>query len=170
LLFWGYTFSKIVLSLNAKIKFFIMINDLLHTIKGELTNQLARKTDLNQEKVNSASTVVTETFKDGLAERAKQGKLDDILGLLSKDGATSGFANSLISSTISNLVAKVGLPQNVANQIASFAVPFIVNKLGNFASAKGQDNKEGVQDLLGDLLKGSVKDKLLGGLGKKFGF
>ncbi len=109
-------------------------------------------------------------LKMDLLKRAKQGKLDDILGLLSKDGATSGFANSLISSTISNLVTKVGLPQNVANQIASFAVPFIVNKLGNFASAKGQDNKEGVQDLLGDLLKGSVKDKLLGGLGMKFGF
>ncbi len=74
LLFWKYTFSKIVLSLNAKIKIHIKINDLLHTIKGELTNQLAGKTDLNQEKVNSASTVVTETFKDGLAEKSKAGK------------------------------------------------------------------------------------------------
>ncbi len=147
-----------------------MLNDFLNSIKGELANQLAGKTDLQPENAKNASGVVAESFKNGLAEKAKQGQFDDILSLFGKGGASTGFANNLINNSVGNLAAKVGLPKEVAAKVAGFAVPFIINKLGSFASEKGKDNKEGVQDLLGDLIKGSVKDKLLGGLGKKFGF
>lgn len=147
-----------------------MLNDFLNSLKGELANQLAGKTDLKPENAKNASGVVAETFKNGLAEKAKQGQFDDILSLFGKSGASTGFANKLINNTVGNLATKVGLPKDVAAKVAGFAVPFIINKLGSFASEKGKDNKEGVQDLLGDLLKGSIKDKLLGGLGKKFGF
>ena len=41
---------------------------------------------------------------------------------------------------------------------------------GYLTSAKGKTNEDGVKDIMGDLLKGSVKDKLMGGLGKNFGF
>lgn len=147
-----------------------MLNDFLNSVKGELANQLAGKTDLNPENAKNASGVVAETFKNGLAEKAKQGQFGDILSLLGKGGTSTGFANNLISNTVSNLASKVGLPKEVATKVANFAIPFIINKFGSFSSEKGKDNKDGVQDLLGDLLKGSVKDKLLGGLGKKFGF
>jgi len=147
-----------------------MITQFLSSIKGELANQLAGKTELNPDRVNNASEVVTNTFKDGLTEKAKQGQFDDIIALFGKGGASTGFANNLINNTISNLATKVGLPKEVAAKVAWFAIPFIITKLGSFVSEKGKDNKEGVQDLLGDLLKGSVKDKLLGGSGKKFGF
>lgn len=147
-----------------------MLNDFLNSVKGELANQLAGKTDLNPEKAKNASGVVAETFKNGLAEKAEQGKFDDILALFGKGGASTGFANNLVNNAVGNLAAKVGLPKEVAAKVAGFAVPFIISKFGSFASEKGKNNKEGVQDLLGDLLKGSVKDKLLGGLGKKFGF
>lgn len=147
-----------------------MITDFLNTIKGELTGQLAGKTELSQDKLGSAADIVTNTFKEGIKDKAATGQFDDIAALLGKGGASSGFANNLIKNAVGNLVGKLGLPQNIANQVATFAVPFVINKLGSFASAKGKDNKEGVQELLGDLIKGSVKDKLLGGLGKKFGF
>lgn len=147
-----------------------MLNSFLTSIKGELANQLAGKTELAPDNVKNASEVVAETFKQGLAEKAKQGQFDDILSLLGKGGTSTGFASNLIGNTVGNLASKVGLPKEVAAKVANFAIPFIINKFGNFASEKGKDNKDGVQDLLGDLLKGSVKDKLLGGLGKKFGF
>ncbi|MBW6533958.1 MAG: hypothetical protein K0B11_03035 [Mariniphaga sp.] len=147
-----------------------MLNDFLNSIKGELTNQIAGKTDLNPENAKNASGVVAETFKNGLAEKAKQGKFDDILSLFGEGKTSTGFAGNLINNTVGNLAAKVGLPKEVAAKVAGFAVPFIISKLGSFASEKGKNNKEGVQDLFGDLIKGSVKDKLLGGLGKKFGF
>jgi hypothetical protein len=147
-----------------------MINEFLTSIKGELANQLSEKTELKPERVNNASEVVAETLKEGIAEKAKQGQFDDILSLFGKGGTSTGFANNLVNKTVGNLASKVGLPQDVASKVAGFAVPFIISKLGNFASEKGKDNKEGVQDLLGDLLKGSVKNKLLGSLGKKFGF
>jgi hypothetical protein len=89
---------------------------------------------------------------------------------LKKGGSTTPFAGVLTNNTVANLISKLGLPKSVSNTVASIAVPFIINKLGSFATSKGRNGEEGVSDLLGDLVKGSVKDKLLGGLGKKLGF
>ena len=146
-----------------------MINDLLNNLKSDLPGQLASQFGLEKNKVGVTSDVLANTFKDGLAKKAGQGQFDDILGLLGKGGATGGFANSLISDAIANMVSKAGLPKAMATKIANFAMPFIISKFGGFANAKGKNNQQGMQDLLGDLLKGSLKDQLLGGLVKKYG-
>ena len=147
-----------------------MISNFLETIKGQLVDQLARKTELNPDKLTNASGVITDTLREGLLDKFKQGRLDDIVSLLGKRGTSSSFANSMITNTIGNLASKMGLPKNIAAKIANIAIPFVIEKLGSFASEKGKNDKEGIKDLLGDLLKSSAKDKLLGGLGKKFGF
>ena len=131
---------------------------------------MAGKTELDPGKFNSASGVITDTLKDSLASKLKQGQLDDIVSLFGKSGGSSSIANHMVTETVGNLVSKLGISKGIASQVAGFAVPFIINKLGSFASGAGKANKDGVNDLLGDLLTDSVKDKLLGGLGKKFGF
>jgi uncharacterized protein YidB (DUF937 family) len=147
-----------------------MLNDFLNTIKGELVTRLSDKTDLDSDKSESASVVVVDTLKEGLLDKFKGGKLDDIVSMLGSNGASSPMANNIVTDTIEKLVSKVGISKEMANKVATFTVPFVVNKMGSFASSKGKDNKEGIKDLLGDLLKNSAKDKLIGGLGKKFGF
>mgnify|MGYP001329840241 CR=1 FL=1 len=147
-----------------------MLNQFLNKIKGGLVNQLAGKTEVEKEKLDGVADVVTDTFKTGLMDSANKGKLNDIMSLLGKGGSSSPLADSLINSTVSNLVSKLGLPKGVADKIGTIAIPFIIDKFSDFTSDKGKSNEEGVKDLFGDLLKGSAKDKLLGGLGKKFGF
>ncbi len=147
-----------------------MINNILQTLKGELAGKLAGQSELSSDKAEEASSTVTNTVKDEITSKAEKGQFDDIMSLLGKGGAASGFAGNLESKVAQNLAARVGIPQNVASKIASFAVPFVVNKLGDFTSSKGKDNKEGIQEMLGGLGLGSLKDKLPGGLGKKFGF
>ena len=147
-----------------------MINNILQTLKGELAGKLAGQSELSSDKAEEASSTITNTVKDEITSKAEKGQFDDIMSLLGKGGAASGFAGNLESKVAQNLAARVGIPQNVASKIASFAVPFVVNKLGDFTSSKGKDNKEGIQEMLGGLGLGSLKDKLPGGLGKKFGF
>lgn len=147
-----------------------MLDQFLNTVKGGLVKQLAGNTDVEEGKLDGVANVVTDTFKTGLMDKASNGKLDDIMGLLGKGGASSSFASTLTSSTVNNLISKLGIPKGIADSIGSVAIPFIINKFSEFTSEKGKSNEEGVKDIIGDLLKGSAKDKLLGGLGKKFGF
>jgi hypothetical protein len=147
-----------------------MINNFLQTIKGDLAGKLAGQTDLSSNKAEEASSTVTGTVQNEITDKAEKGQFDEIMGLFGKGGTSTGFANNMISKVTGNLSSKVGLSPDVANKIASFAVPFIVSKLGDFTSAKGKDNKGGIQEMMGDLMKGSYKDKLPGNLGKKFGF
>jgi hypothetical protein len=147
-----------------------MLDEFLKTLKGGLGEQLTKTAGLDSGKLDSVTDVVTDTFKDGLMEKFSGGDLSAITGLLGKGGSSSPLAGSLVSSVIGNLISKVGLSKDMSNTVAKFAVPFIIDKLSGFASDNGKDNEEGISDLMGDLLTGSVKDKLLGGLGKKFGF
>lgn len=147
-----------------------MLNEFLKTVKGGLVSQLAGKTEVVEGKLDGVANVVTDTFKEGLMDKASSGKLNDIMGLLGKGGSSSPFASSLVSSTINNLVSKIGLPKAVADKIGTIAIPFIIDKFSNFTTEKGKSNEEGVKDIFADLLKGSAKDKLIDGLGKKFGF
>ena len=147
-----------------------MLDQFLKTVKGELTNQLAGKTDVNKGKLDGVADVVTDTFKTGLTDTAKSGKLNEIMGLFGKGGSSSPLATNLMNSTVSNLVSKLGLPKGVSDKIGAIAIPFIINKFSEFTSEKGKSDEKRVKDIFGELLKGSVKDKLMGGLGKKFGF
>ncbi len=147
-----------------------MLDQFLKTVKGELANQLAGKTDVDKGKLDGVAEVVTDTFKTGLTDTAKSGKLNEIMGLFGKKGSSSPLASNLMNSTVSNLVTKLGLPKGVSDKIGAIAIPFIISKFSEFTSEKGKSDEEGIKDIFGDRLKGSVKDKLVGGLGKKLGF
>ncbi len=147
-----------------------MLNQFLNTAKEGLVSQLSGKTELEEGKLDGIANVVTDTFKSGLMDKVSSGNLTDIIGLLGKGGSSSPLAVSLINSTANNLISKLGLPKGVADKIGSIAIPFIISKFSDFTSKKGKTDEEGVKDIFADLLKGSAKDKILGGLGKKFGF
>lgn len=147
-----------------------MLDQFLKTVKGGLLEELTGKTEVDKGKLDGVAEVVTDTFKSGLMDKASSGHLNDIMGLLGKGGSSSPLAGSLMNSTVSNLVSKLGLPKGIADKIGAIAIPFIIDKFNGFTSEKGKSNEDGVKDILGDLLKGSAKDKLLGGLGMKLGF
>lgn len=147
-----------------------MLDNFLKSVKDELPNQLAGKTEIEEGKLDGVSQVVTDTFKTGLMDKARSGKLNDIMSLLGQRESSSSFANNMVKTTIDNLVSKLGLPKGIADSIGSIAIPFIIDKFSSFTSSKGKSSEEGIKDIMSDLLKGSAKDKLLGGLGKKFGF
>ncbi|MGD9929599.1 MAG: hypothetical protein AB7U05_06240 [Mangrovibacterium sp.] len=147
-----------------------MIDEFLKTIKGELGEKLLSQLNVPSDKLEGVTSTAATTVKEGIAEKLQSGKINDILGLLGQGGGSSAFAGSLTNNMIGNFVSKLGLSKEMSGSIATVAVPFIIGKLKDFADRKGKNNAEGLTDLLGDVVKGSLKDKLLGGLGKKLGF
>lgn len=147
-----------------------MLNEFLDTIKGNLASQLNGTDGLDSEKLDSVAGVVSDTFKNGLQEKVSNGQIADILSLFGENGSSSNFAGSLVNSSIGNMVSKLGLPEALSGKIANIAIPFIVKKFGSFASEKGKDSEEGIDDLLSDIAKSSITKNLLSGLGGKFGF
>lgn len=147
-----------------------MLNEFLSSVKGELLEQLRGETKIDPNQMNAVSEVVTDSFKDGLLDKLKQGRLTELTTLFGKSGHTSPFAASLVSSTVASLISKLGLSPALSSSVANKAVPFIIEQFGVFASAKGFKGEEGIRQLLGKLASGSIKDNLLGGLSSKFGF
>lgn len=147
-----------------------MLEQFLKTIKGDLGKKLLGASNMDSGSINNVTDIVTDTFKDGITEKFNNGQISDIIGLLGKGGSKSPFAGGLVNNVVKNLISKLGLSPDLSNTIASVAIPFIIDKFSGFATEKGKDNEDGISDLMGDLISGSIKDKLLGGLGKKFGF
>lgn len=145
-----------------------MLNNFLDSIKGNIREKLAGNTDLKPDELNRSAEVTADSFKEGVTEKAGQGKFDEIARLTQPGGESSGTANDLISKTVNNLATKVGLPPDVATRVAGFAIPYIISKFRDKTTEEGKNSNEGIQDMLGGIMGGSVKDKL-GGLGKKFG-
>lgn len=147
-----------------------MIDNLLNSIKSSLTDKLEQNTNADSNQLGDISQEITSTFKDGLLSHFSKGNVSDIVGLFEKGGSQSPLASALTKSTVSNLISRLGISESLSKQIATFAVPFVVDKLGALLTSEGKNSEAGISELLGGLLEGSVKDKLLGGLGKKFGF
>ncbi|HZH73290.1 MAG TPA: hypothetical protein VFD91_12410 [Mariniphaga sp.] len=146
-----------------------MFNNFLDTIKNQLQNQLSGATGLSPDKASQSAEVTAETFKETISEKARQGNLDEIASLARPGAESSGFANNIISNTISKLTTKVGLPPEVATKVAGIAIPFIISKFKNFSSQNTKDDQSDIMGIFGDLV-GDKGKGLLGGLGKKFGF
>lgn len=147
-----------------------MIENLLKNLTGGLTEQLTGNVDVDTNKLDDIAEVTTNTFKEGLLDKFKAGELGDIIGLLGDKGGSSPLAGTITNNIVSQLSSKIGLSSGISKTIAGIAVPFIVKKISGFISDKGKDNEEGINELLGGLATDSIKDKLLGGLGEKFGF
>jgi hypothetical protein len=146
-----------------------MLNDFLKTAQSALADQLSGKTELGSDKVESAANIVGDTFKSGLMDKFRSGDLSAISGLIGSGGTSSPLAGSLINSTVTNLISKLGLSKEIAASVSKFAVPFVIGKFSQFASSKGKTGEDGVKDILADLVGNSLKDSLMGGIGKKFG-
>jgi hypothetical protein len=140
-----------------------MIENLINNMKGQLTGELQSKFNLEPDKANQSVDLAKDNVVNELKQRAGSGDMGGLLDVLkgTKAPADSSATNSIINKYVGDLTTKLGIPQNMANQIAPFAINFIMQKIGGQAGAGNLKES----DLLGGLMGGGLKDKL-GGLFK----
>ncbi|OKL42233.1 hypothetical protein [Pontibacter flavimaris] len=140
-----------------------MIENIINTIKGQLTGELQSKYNLEPEKANQSVDLAKDNVVNELKQRAGSGDMGGLMDVFkgNKAPADSSATNSIINKYVGDLTSKLGIPAGVANQVAPFVINFIMQKIQGQASA-GNLNET---DLLGGLTGGGLKDKL-GGLFK----
>ena len=140
-----------------------MIENLINNLKGQLTGELQSKFNLEPDKANQSVDLAKDNVVNELKQRTGSGDMGGLLDVLkgTKAPADSSATNNIIHKYVGDLTTKLGIPQNIANQVAPFAINFIMQKIGGQAGAGNLKES----DLLGGLMGSGLKDKL-GGLFK----
>ncbi len=147
-----------------------MIQETINAVKGELTGLLTQKTGLTPDKANASADLAKDEIVNGLKKEASSGNISGLMGLL-KGGNMAGnpVMTNIINQYAGSLITKLGLPDNVSKQVATFAIPFIMSKLQGKTAGKSEGD---IASMLGGDLGGGVGDMLkkgLGGLGGGLG-
>jgi hypothetical protein len=150
-----------------------MLEELLKSGGKELISQLGSQFNLDASQANQVAEVSSETIKNELFDEAKSGNFDGILSLFngSTSSAGSALSGKLTNSLVGSLLSKVGLKNEMAQKVATFVIPFILQKIsGNKPS--GGFSAGDLTSLLGgsttDILKDKASNLLKGGLGGLF--
>lgn len=144
-----------------------MLENIINTVKGQLTGELQSKYNLDPAKANQSVDLAKDDLEDEMKTRASSGDFGDIMDVLkgNKGAAESSTVNSAIQRYIGDLTTKLGIPASVASQVAPFVMTFIMNKLSNKVTSEGTSQS----DIVGSLLGGGIKDAVTKGLGGKLG-
>lgn len=150
-----------------------MLDQLLKSGGAELISQLGAKFNVDSSLGGKILDVSSDTLQKGFTNEVTSGNLDGILSLLNGKsnpaaGALSGRLNQLL---VGGLLAKVGLKNETAQQVAQFVLSFVLDKFAKQKPTGGFDTSS-ITDMFkgsaADLLKDKASDLLKGGLGGLF--
>ena len=149
-----------------------MLNAILNNVGPELASIVKGQFGLTDE--TAAKTVATtkESVKKSVFDQVKEGNVEGLLSMLNS-GSNFG-SNATFQTILGNLnqdfIQKLGLSPEISSKIATYVLPFILQKLN--ATTGGKMDKDGLKSILGsglgDSLKDKAKDLLKGGLGNLF--
>jgi hypothetical protein len=150
-----------------------MLEQILKSGGSELLSQLGSKFNIDKSVGSKILDVSGDTLKSGLGKEVLSGNFDGILALLNGKGgsAASALSGSLTKSLVGNLLDKVGLKNEMAQQVATMVVSFVVDSFAK-KQPKGGFSVESLTEMFkssaGDMLKNKASDLLKGGLGGLF--
>ncbi|MDX5422773.1 MAG: hypothetical protein LPK07_13380 [Hymenobacteraceae bacterium] len=144
-----------------------MIENIINSMKTQLTGDLQSKYNLEPEKANKSVDLAKDNLVNEIKNRAGSGDMGGFMDVLkgNKGATESSAVNSVINNYISDLTTKLGVPETMAKQIGPYVITFVMNRLSSEVGAKGM----GQSDIMGSLLGGSLKDSVTKGLGGKLG-
>ncbi len=150
-----------------------MLNSIFSAAKGELTQQLGSKFQLNSQQAEQAVGLTKDTIQSGLLKEAGSGNISGLLNLFNGNSPVGGnpIVTGISNQLVSALTSKLGLSPQVAGAVSTFAVPFIMSKISGNKPSGGFDQSKITEmlggaggNVVGNLLKAQGK-----GIGEKFG-
>ncbi|GAB3198443.1 hypothetical protein ABID22_000527 [Pontibacter aydingkolensis] len=145
-----------------------MLENIINQVKGQLTGELQDKFQLQPDTANKSVDLAKDNLINEVKSRAGSGDMGGIMNMLKggKDAAAqSSGTDNMISKYVSDLTTKLGIPENIAKQVAPFAINFIIQKV----SGKMANDNLAHSDILGSLVGGKFDGTLGKGLGDKLG-
>lgn len=151
-----------------------MLEQLINSVKSEVGDQIAGKTNLPQGTIDKAFSEIGDVTKKEVTNQMIGGNLSNVMNLFS-DKPNNNDANQLQSNissgVISNLTGKLGLSPQIATQISSIAIPALINMITKKNKTTPDDDPSPLNELFGGSgqggMIGDAAKGMLGGLFKK---
>ena len=149
-----------------------MLDSLFDSVKGQLVSKLTEQTGLGAAQAEQAAPLAKESITEGITGAISGGNIGGILDMVkgATGSATGGVLQNAVYTTIagnfvSKLTAKLGIPASMAQKVSSFALPFLLSKLGGKTQEAGDTDDIDEGSLLSTLGldAGGVLGSLLGG-------
>lgn len=137
-----------------------MIKDLINSFLGGEGSSLMNDFGLSADNQEKASDLAKDSVLDGLSSSLSSGNIGDITKAFS-GGSSSSLVQSITAQYGSSLISKLGISDSLAKTISTTIIPLIFSFINKKEDAPTESD-EGVTDLLGDLVGGSITDKLGG--------
>ena len=164
-----------------------MLESIIDTVKSEVIASVTRQTGLEPQEAEQTVPLAKESVTEGLTGALTGGNLSGILDMLrgaDKEGTGGGLLQNPVFQTIAGkfvhkLTGQLGLPEGVAQKVATIALPIVLGKLAGKTRQTGDSDdidKGSLLDVLGvnagDVLGnlfGGKKGGTSGGFGNLFG-
>lgn len=149
-----------------------MIEQIISTLKGELSKKFTGEYGMQQDKVDDAVMLAQKDIMDTVKDEVGRGNFNGLMSLLQQKDqiATNPIVTNMVRKYAGDLGSKLGLDPQLASTVASFAIPFILKKFVSSTEENGLDmgslmamfsGPKGEEDL-NDKLKGQFGDSLGG--------
>lgn len=155
-----------------------MIDQLKKLVRENATDTVINNPEIPDEKNDAVVNEIAANVSDGLKEQADKGNMQSLMDMFNNSDESSINNNPAVSGIIgkvtSSLSSKFGISPQVAQNIASKALPHIMSRFVNKAKDPN-DNDFDLQDIVKNIGGGKAEDLLgkitggSGGLGKMFG-
>ena len=150
-----------------------MLEQLINSLKSEVGEKLTNQTNLPAGHMDQVFSIISSVANKEVAQHILSGNLSDVMNLFSNSPNTDGanqLQSNISSGVVSNLINKIGLSPDMANNIVSVAIPGLIEKITNHNSKTPDDDPSPLHELFGtgggsDIL-GTAKNLLGGFLNK----
>jgi len=118
-----------------------MIQQIINSVKGELSQKLVNDYGLSEDKVDDALSLAEKNIIETIKEEVGRGNLNGLFSILQEKDqvASNPIVIHIIRKYAGDLGAKLGLDPTLASSIANFAIPFILRKFQDISKEKGFD-------------------------------
>lgn len=138
-----------------------MIQQIISSLKGELSQKLVTDYGLSEDKVDDALSLAEQDIIETIKEEVGRGNLNGLFAILQQKEqvASNPIVTHMIRKYAGDLGAKLGLDPTKADSIANFAIPFILRKFQDISQEKGLDLGSLMSMLSGSQGNSGINDK-----------
>lgn len=118
-----------------------MIDKIIQSLKGELSDKLRSDFGVPEDQVDESLSLGQKAIMETIKDEVGRGNFGGLFGILQEkeEAASNPIVTHMIRKYAGDLGAKLGMDPNLANTVASFAIPFILRKFQDLSKEQGID-------------------------------
>ena len=118
-----------------------MIEQIIESLRDDLSEKFTEEFGIPQTEVDPALTLAQKNILSAIKYEVSQGNLNGLFSLLQETGKSTSnpVITQMIQKYAEDLLAETGIEAELADQVASFTIPFIIHKFQDMSKENGLD-------------------------------